>query len=87
MVEAGNLDSISAWKWHMPLLFISPRAKTAMGLNPSGCDSIILPQDGAWVGRNSKCFDGNVTYGKGNGKRLEKCFLPFSNEREEGVLL
>ena len=34
MVEPGNSDSISAWKWHMSLLFTSPRAKTAMGLNP-----------------------------------------------------
>ena len=29
------------------------------GSTLSGCDSITLTQDGAWVGRNSKCFDGN----------------------------
>ena len=31
--------------------------------------------------------DGNVTYGKGNGKWLEKCFLPFSNERRRRPII
>lgn len=63
------------------LLFARPMASQPQGSALSGVGKNILSQDGGWAGRNSKCFDNNIIYHKGNGKWLAKCLLPFSSDR------